>query len=119
MRVVFGDVVQLPLVAVDNIGQFACGQIPGRSERGGVGHPSVVVNPAVASHLEILRRPRGRRLGIGKRVSHAHTFDRSLGNAVDRLRRLDPCDFKNRRHDIDDMVELGANSTDVLDMPGP
>src|SRR5438067_1153406 len=39
--------------------------------------------------------------------------------AVDRLRRFDAGGFQDRRHNIDDMVELGPNSADVLDMPGP
>ena len=42
-----------------------------------------------------------------------------MRDAVDRRRSLNACGFENGRHDVDDVVELGADATDVLDVAGP
>src|SRR5438552_18956848 len=82
-----------------------------------------MVNRAVADHLEILRLTLRRRVwsrsrGI-ERVSHAHAFNWLLRNAVDQLWRLDARGLKEGRHDINDVVKLGADAAYVFDMAGP
>src|SRR5205085_9003038 len=42
-----------------------------------------------------------------------------LLDAIDRFRCLNAGGLEKRRHDIDHMVELGANATKVLDVTGP
>ena len=76
---------------------------------------------AVGEHLEILRVALRRCVGIRlvERVGHAHAFDRLLLDAIDRLRRLDARGFEDRRHDVDHVMELGADTAGVLDMAGP
>src|SRR5207253_7392838 len=82
-----------------------------------------MVNRAVADHLEILRLMLRRRIWSGscriERVSHAHAFNWRLRNAIDQLWRLDARGLKEGRHDINDVVELRANATDIADMAGP
>ena len=80
-----------------------------------------MVDRAVAEHLEILRVARGRGVGVGlvEGVSHAHAFDRFLGDAVDHHRRLDARGFEDGRHDVDHVMELRADAAGVLDVVGP
>src|SRR5438876_12339807 len=80
-----------------------------------------MVNRAVADHLKILRLMLRRRIRVGlvERVSHAHAFNWLLRNAVDQLWRLDARGLKEGRHDINDVVKLGADATDIADMAGP
>ena len=84
-------------------------------------HPAVMINGAIAQHLEVLRGVPGGRIGVGlvPRVHHAHAFDGSLLDAVDRVGRGNAGRFQDRRHDVDDVVELMANAADVLDVAGP
>ena len=80
-----------------------------------------MINRVHAHHLEILRRVRGRCVGVRlvEGVGHAHAFDRLLLDAVDHLRRGDAGGFEDRRHDVDHMMELRANAARVLDAAGP
>ena len=86
-----------------------------------VGVPAVVIDPAVGDHLEVLGLARrGRiRVRLVEGVGHAHAFDRLLLDAIDHLRRLDTGRFEDRRHDVDDVVELVANAASVLDVARP
>ena len=90
---------------------------------GGVvaGDPSVVVDRAVTGQFEILGG--ASRWGIGIRlvecVDHAHAFHRFLLDSVDLLWCLDTGGFKDRRHDINDVMKLRANPADVFNMTGP
>ena len=60
LRVVLGDVVEFPLVTVEDLGHFDQPHQPRRRGRCSRGNPAVVVDCAVAKHLEILRGSRGR-----------------------------------------------------------
>ena len=78
-------------------------------------HPAVVIDGAVAEHLEILRRAPGGRVGVGlvPRVNHADAVHRALLDAVDGVGRRNAGRFEDRRHDVDDVVELGADAAHV------
>ncbi len=80
-----------------------------------------MVDRAVTDHFEILRVARRWRVGVCliKRVGHAHAFDGSLLDAVDLLGCLDTGDFEDRRHDVDHVMELGANGAEILDVTRP
>ena len=75
------------MVAVDHIGQLGRSQQPGRNRRRRGGDPAIVVDGAVAKHLEVLRL--ALRWGVGvslvEGVRHAHAFDWFLGDAVHTL----------------------------------
>ena len=89
--------------------------------RGRAGDPAIVIDRAVAEHLEVLRLACGGRIGVRlvPGVGHAYAFDRFLGDAVDHHRRRDAGGFEDRRHDVDDVMELGADAARVLDVAGP
>ena len=84
-------------------------------------HPAVVIDGAIAEHLEVLRGVPGGRVGVRlvPCVDHAHAVHRALLDAVDRIGRRDAGHFENGRHDVDHMVELAANAAHVVDMAGP
>ena len=90
-------------------------EFPRERRRGGARHPAVVVDGAVAEHLEVLRGVSGRDVGVRlvPRVRHAHAFDGALLDAVDRLGRRDAGRFEDGRDDVDDMVELPADAAHV------
>src|SRR5664279_4083289 len=90
-----------------------------RWRRAGV--PAVLIDPAVADHLEVLDvMGRGRvSVRLLEGVRHAHAFDWLLLNAINVFRRLYTRGFENCGHDVDDVVELGANPTRVVDVSGP
>ena len=52
-------------------------------------------------------------------VSHADAFERLLPRAVEHVGGLNARRFQNRRHDVDDVVELRANLPLRLDPFGP
>ena len=118
---VIGDVIEFPFVASHDIRHFGRAHEPRGLRRNRRGDPAIVVERAVTEHLEVLRLAlRGSvRVRAVEGVSHAHAFDRFLGDAIDRLRRLDAGGFEDRRHDINDVVELAADATDILDVAGP
>ena len=115
------DVVQLPVVTGDDVGRRLGAQLPGDGHGRGGRHPAVVINGAVAEHLEILGRAPGGRVGVGlvPGVSHADSVHRPLLDAVDGVGRCNTGRFQDRRHDVNDVVELGADAAHVLDMAGP
>src|SRR5215469_14000022 len=86
-----------------------------------VGIPPVVIDSAIGDHLEVLGVvSRGRSsVRLVERVDHAYTLDRLLLDAVDELWRPDTDGFENRRHDVDNVVELVANPARVVNVAGP
>src|SRR5262245_56023890 len=59
------------------------------------------------------------RLGVAEGVGEADAFDRLLRDAVERLRRSDPDELVQRRHDVDHVYELTPQPTLVLDTRRP
>ena len=114
-------VVELPLVPGDHVRRLLAAELPRQRHRRRRRNPALVVNRAVAEHLEVLRGMPGRRVGVGlvKRVGQARTFDRQLLDTVDRVGRRDTGRLEDRRHDVDDVVELAANVARVADVAGP
>ncbi len=115
------DVVQLPLVRqrrpfLDPLGHAAD---PGFARAGRAGEPAVVVDAAAGHDVEELRGARSRRLGVGQGVGHADAGDRVLLEAVHDTRRGDLRQLVDRRHDVDDVVELRPRRRVGLDAPGP
>ena len=121
LRDVLVEVVEFPFVTGDHVRRRLGAQLPRNGHRSRRRHPAVMINGAVAQHLEVLRGVPGGRVGVGlvPRVHHAHAFDGALRDAVDRFGRGDAGRFQDRRHDVDDVVELMANAADVLDVAGP
>jgi len=60
-----------------------------------------------------------RRFRVVERVDHAHALDRLLRHAVEDRGRLHAHGFENRRRDVDDVMELGADAAPVLDPRRP
>ena len=107
-RPVRGGVVQLPDIVVEG-GQLDLSGLPRRSVSGHRG-PALVVDAAVARHLEILRLAPLGRLGVVERVQHADAFDRALLHAVDEDRLGQAGRFQNGRRNVDDVMELACGS---------
>jgi hypothetical protein len=79
----------------------------------------LVVDPAVAEHLEVLGLVPFRRVGVVEAVGHAHALDRLLLHAVDRHRVGQPGHLQDGRGDVDDVVELRADLALGLDPAWP
>ena len=81
------NVIKLPIVPGDHVRGRLGAQLPRESHRCRRRQPPVVIDGAIAKHLEVLRRVPG--LGVGvrlvPRVHHAHAFDGLLLDAVDRI----------------------------------
>ena len=71
--------------------------------------PALVVDAAVAEHLEVLRLAPLGRAGVVERVAHAHALDRLLLDAVHRRRLGQPGRLEHGRRDVDHVVELAAH----------
>ena len=112
---VLGGVVELPHVVVERRGLFLRPGVRVPRHRG----PTLMVDAAVAEHLEVLRLVPLCRAGIVEGVQHAHAFDRRLRDAVHRERFGDAGRFKDRRRDVDDVGELRADFAPGLDALGP
>ena len=80
-----------------------------------------MVDGPVRKHLEVLGGAHRRRVGVllVEGVRHAHPFDWLLRDAVDHDRRRNARRFEERRHDVDDVVELGSDAARILDVVGP
>ena len=109
-------VVELPDVVVER--HHLAGDDPGRAVLGDRG-PALVVDPAVADHLEVLRRARVRCVGVVEAVGHAHAVQRHLLLAVDEVGLREPGDIEHGRGDVDDVVELMASLSTRLNPVGP
>src|SRR5208282_6740379 len=118
---IFIEVVEFPLVTGNHVGRRGSAQFPREIYRRRDRHPTVLVNGAVAEHLEILRRVPGWRIGVllVPRVHHAHAFNRALLDAFDRVGSWDAGHLEDRGYDVDDVMELAADATDVRDVAGP
>ena len=81
--------------------------------------PALVVDAAVAEHLEVLRLVPLGRLRVVEGVEHAEAFDRRLLDAVDDRRMRQPGGLEDRRGDVDDVMELAADLALGLDAVGP
>ncbi len=106
-------VVELPDVVVEG-GHLLADEQPGRlvpRHRG----PALVVDAAVAEHLEVLRLVPLGRLGVVERVQHADALDGLLLHAVHRDRLGESRRLEDRRRDVDDVVELRAHLALRLD----
>ena len=102
------EVVEFPLVRQRRpfLDAFRHAAHPRFTRAGGAGEPAVVVDAAAGHDVEELRLPRSRRFGIAKRIDHADAVDRILLEPVHDLRRRDLRQFVDRRHDVDDVMEL-------------
>ena len=85
----------------------------------GYRRPSLVVDAAVAEHLEVLRFVPVRRFGVVEGVHHAEAFERRLLDAVDDCRMGESGGFEDRRRDVDHMMELAADLAFGLDAVRP
>ena len=105
------------------IGDGRAGQVPWRPYRHRAVHPAVVVQALHAQHLEILGAVARRRVEpagvVVEGIGEANTLDRLLCDAVDLDRRRDAGELEQRRHDVDDVVELPADAALVLDLGRP
>ena len=75
------------------------------------GRPTLVVDAAIAEHLEVLHVVRVRRLRIRKAGRHADAFERRLRDAVDDGRLGQSGNFEDRLGHVDDVMELAADLT--------
>src|SRR5215467_8620398 len=72
----------------------------------GHGGPALVVDAAIADHLEVLRLSAFRCLRIVEAVVHTYALHRYLRDAVDHVRLGQLRRVENRRCYVDDMVKL-------------
>ena len=115
LRPVGVGVVELPHVVVE-------GALVGAEPRHAVPRhrrPPLVVDAAVAEHLEVLRLVPLGRLGVVERVEHAEAFERRLLHAVDDRRMRQAGGFEDRRRDVDHVMELAADLALRLDAVRP
>ena len=107
--------VELPDVLVE---RRPLGRYPRRAVAGDRG-PALVVDAAVAEHLEVLRLAALRRVGVVERVGHRDAVQRHLLDAVDEGRLRQPGGVEHGRGDVDHVVELGADLALGLDASRP
>ena len=81
--------------------------------------PSVVVDPPVSEHLEVLGTPFVLCVGIVEGVPHRRTLDRLLPDPSDVLGLRDPGRVEHGGQDIDDVVELVPDLPERPDPCGP
>src|SRR6266403_3604145 len=82
-------------------------------------HPSVLVHSAIGDQFEDLRFSPIRSLSIIEGVNHAHSLDGLLCYAVERIGRMDPSYFEDRRHKVGDVMELSAHTAMFFDLCRP
>src|SRR5262245_3500528 len=83
------------------------------------GDPAVMIDSAIAKHLEILRDAAARLVLAVEGVGHADAFDRLLRHAVHHARLSDAGEFEDGRCNVDDVMELRAQPALVLDALRP
>ena len=109
---VLGDVIELPLVAADYIDLGSVERVfPRQRSAGSCRPPSIVIDAAIAEHLEILRPASGRRFGIVEGVGHPYALDGFLRHAVDDRRLLQAGYIQKGRHDVDRVMPLRPDAT--------
>ena len=74
----------------------------------GAGQPAIVVDRAIAEHLEVLRLVPLGRLRIVEGVEHAGALDGRLHRAVDALGLRQAGGLQDRGGDVDDVRELSC-----------
>ncbi len=130
LGVVLVQVVQLPVVGLD-IQQHLV--VDGSSEPaallGGLGEtrarpgadrpPAVVVDGAVAEHLEVLGVVVAGRRRLIEGVGEADPIDGRLADAADALRRLGAQGFQNCRHHVDGVCVMRSHLAAALNALGP
>ena len=124
--VLFGEIIGLREVLVDFV-EFpwcfigipvAAIRLP-RDEGGTRGHPSVVIETAVAEEFEVLGLAKAGSFGVVKGEGEADSFHRLLLHAVQFSRSSDSAELVEGRDDVDDVEELRAQAAFVLDAGGP
>ncbi len=83
------------------------------------GDPTILIECSVANNLEILGLLSFGYESIRERVTHAHTRQRDLSYAVHSRGHRDPNGFVNRRRDVDHVMELRTDGSDVFDLRRP
>ena len=106
LRPVLVAVVQLPDVVVERR-HLPAAHLP---RCGVLGHsaPPLVVDAAVAEHLEVLCFVPLRRRGVVEAVEHARALVRALHHAVYHRRLGEAGCLEHRRREVDDVAELMA-----------
>jgi hypothetical protein len=110
-------VVQLPHVVVEGP-QVRYRELP-RDAVARHGCPPLVVDPAVAEHLEVLRLAAFVRATVVEGVPHADAFDGALLDAVDEHGFRQPRRLQDRRCHVDDVVELRSDLAAAVDAVRP
>ena len=121
------DVVELPALGVEFRELLGRDRLPEAharlGERGARPRadrpPAVVVDGAVAEHLEVLGVVLGGGRGVVERVGEAHALERRLRNAPDGLRRLEVQQIEDGRHHVDDVGVLATHFALGLDAYRP
>src|SRR5688572_18583794 len=73
------------------------------------GDPTVVIDAAVAEHLEILRGAALAGLRVISRIKHGHAIHQALLHAVDRFWLRNFCGFERGGRDVNDVMKLAAD----------
>src|SRR5215472_121527 len=81
--------------------------------------PALVIDAAIAEHLEVLRFSPFRGVRIVQAVKHTHALHRHLRDSIDGVWFGQLSRFENGRRDIDHMMELMAHLALGLDALGP
>ena len=110
-------VVELPDVVVER-GHLLADEQPRRLVPGHRG-PALVVDRAVAEHLEVLRLVALGRGGVVERVAHARALDRRLLDAVHERRLRQPGRLEHGRRHVDHVRELRPHLAARRDPVGP
>ena len=113
---VFVHVVKFPFVII-HVDGFA--HLPWCERRRGAGDPAIVVDCAVGGHLEILGTTFRSRCCVVERIDQAGAFDRLLWYPVEHRGRLQAEGFKDGWSDVDDVMELRADGSLILDPHRP
>src|SRR6185437_9425316 len=84
-------------------------------------HPTVVIDGAIAEHLEVLSGVLGWGVGVRliPRVRHAYSFNGDLLDAVDDLGLRNAGRIEDGRDDVNDVMELAANAAYIVDVTRP
>src|SRR5262249_15653278 len=94
---VLRDVKELPFVLGEVI---AAGVLPWEPAMPGYGDPAIMIERAIAEHLEVLGMPLLFRAGLVKTVDHADALDRLLRDAVEFSRRSNTRRLQDGGHKV-------------------
>ena len=116
LREVLRDVVQFP---GGRAPLLPIGVNPGQEPAQTRGNPAVVIDRAVAEHLEVLGRPHARGIRVVEGVGEAQAVHPLLGDAGHLLGNRQAGGLQDRRVQVGHIEELRAHLTLPLDTPGP